>query len=157
MRGEERRKRKKGQTVERDGTREERPTDDWSDRVPEWYRARPISTVDHLLGSGPIHRSGPGPSWARSREDREILVDTPFLCSPPSLLSPLPFPFLVPLLAKRRMQTQVHGGRATIGQLSTRHLESGTSALLSRRKGERSLVPRNTRWRTVFLEGDAAD
>lgn len=43
------------------------------------------------LRSGPIHRAGPEPSRARSREDREILVDTPFLCSP--LLSTLSSPF----------------------------------------------------------------
>lgn len=122
---------RKRERRERDGTREEKPTNDWSNRVPEWYRARPIGTVGHLRGLVPFIDQAPGPSRARSREDREILVDTPFLCSrllPPN--SP------APSRETSYANATVHGGRATIGQLSTRHLESGTSTHLSREKRE---------------------
>lgn len=61
-------------------------------------------------GSGPIHRSArPGKALgSKSREDREILVD---------LLS-------LPHLANVCKHIPIHGGRTTIGQLSTRHLDT---------------------------------
>lgn len=140
---------RKRERRERDGTREEKPTNDWSNRGAEWYRARPIGTVGHLRGLVPFIDQAPGPSRARSREDREILVDTPFLCSrllPPN--SP------APSCETSYANATVHGGRATIGQLSTRHLESGTSTHLSRRKRETFGPAEYSLEKTVFLKGD---
>lgn len=68
---------------ERNETREEKHTNDWSIRAPEWYQAQPIGTVHHLRD--PIHRSGSGRRTKPSREDREILIDPLSLFSYPFL------------------------------------------------------------------------
>lgn len=121
MQGDERRKRKKEQIVERDRMREEKPTNDWSDRVPEWNQAQPIGTVGHLWGLVPFIDQVPGLRGSVHERIGRSLSIHPFSALP----SYLP---LVPHLTKTSYaNTTVHGGRATIGQLSMRHLESAYS------------------------------
>lgn len=142
MRGEERRKRKKGRAGERDRTREEKPTNDWSNQVPEWYRARPIGTVDHVCGLVPFIDQAPGLRGpARERIGRSLSIH-PF--SP--LLSPPPFSRNV--VCKRRSMADAQ--RSTNYPRATWNLEPARSSHV--RRG-RPLVPRNTRCRAVFLEG----
>lgn len=126
---EERRKRKKGRAGERDRTREEKPTNDWSNQVPEWYRARPIGTVDHVCGLVPFIDQAPGLRGpARERIGRSLSIH-PF-----SALPSCPLPPSRETSYANAGPWRTRNDRPIIR--ATWNLEPGTSALFSRKKGE---------------------
>lgn len=141
-------RRRKDRTVEGDGTREEKPTNDWSNWAPEWYRAWPIGIVDHLWGLVPfidqvLGLRGP----ARERIGRSLSIH-PFSalpsCTPPSLV-----PFSRNVVCKR------HGPWRTRNDRPIIHAPPGIGnqhALLTQ-EGREIFGPAEY-WRIVFLDGD---